>query len=283
MNICLKILKIKNCLSEEKDKWNDNQNIFLKDIENYIESDEYQKLSDEEKYRALSTCMSMAKTYAKDQYYASVGFKPKNQSIIQKVDGLSITYGQYATYQALTAPISKNEDMTDTEKDDAKKQIMLDNYEGDDLNSLYFLYFENKNTKYTIRKANEDGIKSETFINFSMQHFEKTDDESVAEQKRNWILENSADDKDLVGMYGHYIESSDLPYYKSIAYAYSQGVDPKAVIEFDEIYNNAKGEVKGARLYYCLLNASYYMNNPIEIFYIIMEFFMWKFSLFSWI
>lgn len=221
----------------EKDMWTAKQNGALKQLNDYVESDEYKALTDEQKFEAVSVYVENAQKTA-DRWLASE-HNEKQDDIYMTINKNGSNISDYATYEALTYDANKVEDERYSEKD--KKQILSEmDISEESMAGIYKSVFESKDTKQeeSISSAIKNGVSAKTYIEYEAKEF-KGENKSL--QKKNWILNHCETDKEIQEMYSRFVESTGTDYYNSIDYAVKQGVSAKKYVQFKMAVENAHG------------------------------------------
>lgn len=257
----------------EKDRWLRTQNKAFGELNEFVKSEEYKALSDDEKFKAVSVFAKSAKAAAdselakarKRELLASDNAEDRAQGkkieISDEYTRLKESGGSLADYAVFEAKIygGKADYSADKEgySQKEKKEILFGmDIPEESKAAIYSAVFEDKNTKEedSVLYAVKQGISAQTFVGFTSQEFEGEDKTG---QKRKWLLDNCRDDKELQGMYERFMESEDTEEYKTIGYAAAQGVSPRKFVEFKQAVAEAKGSAGEAKTY------SYWRNGKV--------------------
>ena len=257
----------------EKDRWLRTQNKAFGELNEFVKSEEYKALSDDEKFRAVSVFAKSAKATAdaelakarKRELLASDNAEDRAQGkkieISDEYTRLKEKGGSLADYAVYEAKVygGKADYSADKEgySQKEKKEILFEmDISEESMAAIYSVVFEDKNTKEedSVLYAVKQGISAQTFVGFTSQEFEGEDKTG---QKRKWLLDNCRDDKELKGMYERFMESEDTEEYKTIGYAAAQGVSPRKFVEFKQAVAEAKGSAGEAKTY------SYWRNGKV--------------------
>lgn len=194
--------------------------------EAFMNSVEYNDLTDYEKYLGLSDIADYANNYAASEMAKNYKMVVKTDEDLEKALEAGIEIGDYIAYQQRMSSVSE---------DGMKKYVLANLDFSDDVKQKFYeLEFEKDNAKKTLQAAVDNGMSVSDYIETDAYMKSGMMDD---EEKLRHITTRYNTDDEKAAAYHAFMEDDNTKYEDSIMYARDNGISPTTYLKREQQLN----------------------------------------------